>query len=328
MAMIVAASAAAPAVANELLNQPLTQADMAPFAAISGLPAMASANLLSAGQSQWSVNAELANNFAYQSSADESVWLDGESYRTTLRWRQGSQLFGQQWQWGFDLPYLSHDSGGLDSFIEDWHATFNLPNSNREKFPQDQLAYRYTRIGGDSVDMVESGGGLADISAKLAWQLTADDIDATAVTASLKLPTGDEVQLLGSGGTELALGVSHSSRRWYQHYGLTYHLSGGALLADKGEVLAQQREALSIYGGAGLSWQCLSMLALKVQLDGHSALYDSDLTSMKESIQMSVGGSIGLTPNWVVDLAVVEDILVDSSSDVVFQLGLKYRGAE
>ncbi|CAH0991803.1 hypothetical protein SIN8267_01918 [Sinobacterium norvegicum] len=328
LVMLTAAGFVTSASASEILNQPMLQADLSPFAAITGLPAMESAKLLANGQSQWSINAELANNFAYESSDSEAVWLDGESYRTTLRWRRGSQAFGQRWQLGVDLPYLSHDGGSLDGFIEDWHDTFNLPNSNRELFPQDQLAYRYSRVGGETVEMLESGGGIGDVSMTLAWQLVSDDVDATAVSASLKLPTGDDDQLLGSGGTELALGMSHSSRRWFESYRLTYHLAGGVLVADQGTVLAEEREAFSLYGGAGLSWQCLSALALKVQLDGHSALYDSDLAPMKESLQFTVGGSIGLTPNWVIDVAVVEDILVDSTSDVVFQLGLKYRGGE
>ncbi len=63
----------------------------------------------------------------------------------------------------------------------------------------------------------------------------------------------------------------------------------------------------------------------KIQLDWHSPFYiNSDLKEINNwSAQIAVGGSILLPYNTLLDLAVVEDIIVNTAPDVVFHLGLR-----
>ncbi|ROS01997.1 uncharacterized protein DUF3187 [Sinobacterium caligoides] len=313
------------AVGDELLNQPISQSNGSPFALISGLPTMSSGKLLRAGQNQWSLSAALSNNFAHDEAKDESVWLDGETTRTVLSLQTGFDIRGSRgWQLGLDIPYIQHRGGSLDSFIEDWHDSFGLPNADREDFAQDQLAYRYDDVD-NSVAIVDNAAGIGDLRLSLGKQLLRSERHAAALSLSLKLPTGDERRLTGNGATELATSVLFSGALSPTDDAFNYHLSAGLLFSNDGDVLATRRKAVVPYGGASLSWQCLSRLALKLQLDAHGALYDSELTPLQESVQLSLGGSVGLDRHWALDLAVIEDIVVDSASDVVFQLGLRYR---
>ena len=63
---------------------------------------------------------------------------------------------------------------------------------------------------------------------------------------------------------------------------------------------------------------------MKLQLDAHSAFYDSGLTELgSDAAQLIIGGALRLSDTWVLDLAVSEDIAVDTAPDVVFHIGIK-----
>jgi hypothetical protein len=62
---------------------------------------------------------------------------------------------------------------------------------------------------------------------------------------------------------------------------------------------------------------------LKLQLDGHTAFYDSDLRQLGDfSTQLVMGGTLGLPWDLLLDLAVSEDSTVTTAPDVVFHFNL------
>jgi hypothetical protein len=312
----------APIQAGRLLD-PFSSANRNPFVQVFGLPEAESAELTAAHSWQSAVQFEVGNNFSEHSGTRETIIIDGESYRAQLQLRYG---LSQDIEVGIEVPYLSHDRGGLDSFIENWHDLWGLPDGGRPAFPQDQLLISYQQDGVERVNISRAADGVGDININMAYQLASTETRQWALRTSVKLPSGEAKQLLGSESTDISLGIHVSDQDLLQNYNISLHGSAGVLWMDSGEVLDQQREDWVFYGSTTLGWLMTSALSLKLQLDAHTAFYDSRLTELgSDSVQLLMGGSIRLSEKWALDLAVSEDIAVNTAPDVVFHLGLKMR---
>lgn len=301
---------------------PFNTTNQNPLVAIYGLPAAGPATVLAPGRMSAELRADIASNYSDDVETDESILLDGESYRFTLALKYG---LGERFEVGLEVPYAMHRGGSLDSFIIDWHDFFQLPQGGRDDAPRDRLSYRYDKDGRTLVDLHDQEEGFGDLRLTGAWQLLppeGDDPRSLALRASLKLPTGDEDRLLGSGSTDFALWLSGAQS--FQEGSLALFGAAGAMLMSDSDVLADQQRNAVAFGTIGGGWRPLSWLAFKAQVDGHTAFYQgSDLRQLSESLQLAIGGTLGLTETLTLDLAVTEDIVVDSASDVVFHLALR-----
>jgi hypothetical protein len=300
--------------------------NQSPLVQIHGLPSIDNASLVSVGRVEGIVSVDAANNFAIDSNSTESITLDGETYRFVLAARYG---VAKGFECGIDIPYVVHSGGFLDGFIESFHHFFGFPNGGRESAPRDRLLYRYTTDYADKVDLSDSTSGLGDIRLSGAMQLYREDSEApfaAALRASLKLPTGDSNRLLGSGSTDFALWITASENYRLPALG---HLTGfgaiGGMVMGDGDVLKGQQRNLAGFGSLGIGWSPLNWLALKVQANGHTSLYqDSDLREVNRgSVQLVSGGTFGFTKDTTLDIGVSEDIIVETSPDVVFTLTLR-----
>ena len=303
------------------LLDPYASANRNPFVEIYGLPAARSAQQLQQGELTTALQLEAANSFTRNSKGGESIVIDGESIRSNFQLRLG---LSERWQLGLDIPYLSHDGGNLDSFIDEWHDFFGLPDGDRPAYPRDQLSFSYQRGGQSLVDIQRSSDGLGDVSVSAAYQLSNTVDRQWSLQGQLKLPTGDAAQLLGSESTDLALALHVTEQGWLAVNGVVLHGSLGVLWMDGGEVMDELREDWVVYGSSTLAWQFTDNTSLKIQLDGHSAFYDSELKELgSPSAQLILGGAVRLSEHWLLDLAVSEDIAVDTAPDVVFMIGIK-----
>jgi hypothetical protein len=223
-----------------------------------------------------------------------------------------------------DVPLISHDGGGLDNLIESWHNFWGLPDGGRPDYPQDQLDYSYQDNGQSLAAVTESRSGIGDVSLGLGYQLAANEKRQWALRTSVKLPTGDAEKLLGSDSTDVAAGIYLTDHSLVQKYNVTWHASGGLLWMGSGQVLDDQRQDWVAYGSLNFSWLATPNFSLKLQFDAHTAFYDSALKELgKSSAQLVFGGAVRLGKNWVLDLAVGEDIVVDTAPDVAFHIGLR-----
>ena len=298
---------------------PLATRNQSPLVQIYGLPAAAPATVLAPRQSAVSLTEDVASNNIEVDGPNESLLLDGETYRTTLRLRHGLPGGGEI---GLAIPYIVQTGGFLDGFIIDWHNTFGLPQGGRNEEPRNRLLYRYQRGNSTPLLLDSRAAGLGDIVLTGGWQLPASSQSNTfALRASLKLPTGDADKLLGSGSTDLALWLCASHR----FSTASLYAAAGALGMSDGEVLRDQQRHVVGFGTLGAAWGPLSWLALKLQVDGHTAFYNS--TSLEElggnSLQLNIGGTLGRPGGTLLDLAVGEDLIVDTAPDVVFHLALR-----
>ncbi|ARN74147.1 DUF3187 family protein [Oceanicoccus sagamiensis] len=305
----------------EAIDDPYVITNRSPFVQIYGLPAAQSAQLAAAGSSSAGLQLDISNNFTEDNKGREAIFIDGETHRANIQFRYG---FSEVLELGIDVPYLSHDSGSLDSVIEDWHDFFGFPDGGRPDFPRDQLQFSYARDGQVLSSVTSSNDGIGDVSVSMAYQLSQSDTRQWALRSAVKLPTGDADDLHGSESTDLSLGFNVSDQGLLQNYNIALHASAGAMWMDGGEVLEELQEDFVLYGSSTLSWQATSSISLKIQLDAHTAFYDSALTELgDDSAQLILGGAIRLGQSWVLDLAVSEDIAVDTAPDVVFHIGIK-----
>jgi len=223
------------------------------------------------------------------------------------------------------IPYINHDGGSLDRFIEGWHSTFGLPKGGRNTAPRNQLRYFYQRNGVTRLSLVNATSGIGDVRLTAGWQWPdAGNDTRLAIRSSLSLPTGDSDQLQGSGAMEAALwAIADRTRRWFDYPGSIFG-GGGLLLMGKGDVLADQQRRIAAFASVGAGVQVLPWMTLKLQADVNSPFYDgSDLRQINATaVQLLMGGDVRLAKNVRLDVMVGEDLTVRASPDVVFHLAL------
>jgi hypothetical protein len=313
--------AAAPAATADFLT-PFYTRNQNPLVQIFGLPAAESARLLSAGSQAAFLVVDAANSFSQRTRAAEDIMLDGETYRTTLVLRFAGR---DRLELGLDLPYVSHTGGSFDGFIDSWHNFIGVGDGGREQVDRNQLRYRYDD-GQERAGIQSSTSGIGDVMLTAAVPVyggnTGDRL--LALRTALKLPTGSTSGLRGSGSTDLSVRLLGEDRQSLARWNLGLFGGAGLLLMSDSDIISRRQRRAVGFGTLGLGWQPLSWLALKIQLDGHSPFYRSELTELGHfSAQLVMGGTVGLSRGLQLDLAVSEDIIVHTAPDVVFHLALR-----
>jgi len=309
------------------LTTPLSVSNQAPLIQIYGLPGMSRSLLLPAGVIEAQLSMDVSNHFLHENTGGESLLLDGESYLYSLQLSYG---VSDRLELSLDIPYVAHQGGQLDGFIDDWHRFFGLPTNGRENGTKDQLSFIYDDNGTERLSQQDETKGLGDIRFSGAWQLSeGTDLEPTTIAfhSSLKLPTGDSEKLTGSGGADLAVCLS-GGRQFPVAWGdLGLITSLGLLFVGEGEVLEEQQRSLVWFGGLGIALQPWQRVRLQVQVDFHSSFYhDSRMDGVdSSSVQLATGGTIILDEGYEIELAVVEDIAVGTAPDVVFHFALRRR---
>lgn len=308
---------------QRLASVPFAVSNPSPFILIHGLPAVAPAALLERGESTLQLQFELANHSKRAVADGESVYLDGETYRTTLIWRRG---LGEGWQVGVELPLVAHAKGVLDNFIADWHDLFGFTNADRNPWPSNRLFLSYRRADEPEVEITHGSVGPGDIRLLASRSLLSDEAgQSLTLNTSFKLPTGNSDKLRGSGSAGLALWLSADLPELLPRWHIGGYLHAGMLYAGEGDVLPDLQRNLIGFGGVGGYWHALTWLTLKCQLDFHSPFYRSDLAQLgRSSYLLSVGGSIPVAEGrGAVDLAIGENLINDTIPD--FMINLAYR---
>lgn len=291
-----------------------------PLALVFGLPLPGYARQPSESAWRTDVLINVSNTTNVLSSARDSLIIDGETAVLDVVF---SRSINNKLSIGAHIPFISHSGGSLDSFIKGYHDLLGFPQGERDEFKNNQLHYQYIRDGKVLLNQTGSSSGLGDIRALIDYQLSQTDSSATALHASLKLPTGDSARLTGSEAVDFSAWLS-GEYAFNPDWNIIGH--AGFLGLGSGEILpAQQRDAVFFTGGA-LAWQFTPAITLQLQADWHSAFFDgSDLKLLGPALTLSTGGFIRISNNSEIAIAVVEDIDVDSAPDVQFHVGWHYQ---
>ncbi|MGH8235829.1 MAG: DUF3187 family protein [Steroidobacteraceae bacterium] len=307
-ALLISAAAAA---------EPFPARDLNPLLAGFGLPSALPARL--SGES-WTIAADLnwASTSLVQRAGAEQLIVDAET-------REARVTIARSWSSGFaaqlEIPYRYTGGGVLDDAIDSWHDVFSLPEGARATMPKDRIRVAYARGSTVLLDMQSPAAGLADIALDFGRSLYATSSGAAAAWLSIKVPSGDADRLTGSGATDVSLALA-GEHRLGEHWS-AFGQAAVAWLGD-GERLPDQQRSVAWSALAGVGWRAWRGLELKAQLDAHSAVFDdADLDFLGAALVLTVGGDYRFASEWQLDIAVSEDLAVESASDVVFVLGLR-----
>ena len=303
---------------------PLFDQDAGPLAGIYNLvDSTEGANLISKGRVAWSLSSITASHSASARQGEESLVFDGETTRAELRLRYAPN---ERLELGFELPYAWHTRGRLDTLIDTWHDVFGLPGGNRSVRGQDLLEYRYENATAVPLDFTSSSSGIGDIRLSAGWMLSGSARHRRALRFAATLPTGDAEELLGSDALTLGFGLAGdlanrgTSHRWSFYYRLH------ATWLDEPALLPNLYEDWILHVAGGFGWAATDWLDLRAQVLARTATHNSDLQPIGDpAVILSFGGNVRMGDRYTLSLSVGEDLWVESSPDVSFQLSLRYR---
>jgi hypothetical protein len=303
-------------------TEPLYVKNLSLVAGLSGLPAQRDAATVDSGTLVAALHSSLANQYVADSSRDEFLNFDGETLCFALELRYG---LAQNWDVQLEVPWLDHSGGNLDDWIDDWHDLWGMPDGGRDDVRNDQLDYRYANRDGTEFSLQDSTSGLGDISLSLTHAFYRNKSSVASLVLGYKFSTGDEDDFLGSGGDDAFVALRFSGPQ-LSDLPLSWHGQVGYLRAGDNDVLGDIQEQDLWFAGLTVDWQVARRWSLIAQVDSHAAPTDSDITALgDDAIMAAVGVRWRFAPNWSVDASVVEDIRVETASDVVFQASLRYH---
>ncbi len=291
-----------------------------PFQQIFGIPSLDNSPLTEAGDWRSSIVTNISNTYEFD-GYDEEIAVDGETHRFSflLNYAVRNNL-----QLGVEVPYVKHSGGFLDDFIYEWHDFFSQPQNGRDKDESDEINFIYKNSDGDEFGIDSTESGIGDVRLNVAYSRPLEKDRTLIYSAEVKLPTGDFDKLTGSGGTDVSIGVMINDPHSLAKSNIT--LFGGLAAMYLGDIdsdLSGDQYNFAMVARGGFGWQALKKLQLKLQFDGHTPLYDSDLEEMGDpSLQIVIGGSLLFTEDVYLDLAITEDIIVETAPDIGFILAL------
>lgn len=296
---------------------PLHVRNLNPLVAVFGLPAWDTAVY----GTRLGLTVDLANHYRLSRRGPVLLELDGETLRTTLSFNKS---VGENWFFGVDVPYLKVSGGVLDNLIDGWHSLFNLPDGGRNARPDDALLFELGDPNGDFFLLNRPQAGLGDVQLKLGR--TIGPRGKFVVQGMVKLPTGKERMLAGSGSTDLSLTLLRSQALTVRNRPAGYYWGLGLVYAGNADQVPFDSNHLVYTGVLGGSWKLWPKLGLKAQIDVHSPFYDSRFEEIgATAIQATVAAWLERGRRAVLDFAVVEDLQVSTAPDVVVQMAVRWQ---
>ncbi len=304
-------------------GDPIYVANQNPFVQIFGLPKAEPGTITPSGKLDVGFLYFVSNNSISADAGNESIIWDGETAQYNLKLRYG---VSDRLELGMDIPYIDHSGGYLDSLIRNFHDLFGITNERQEGFDKNQIHYQLRENGTTTFEMTDRARGFGDIRFSAAIPLIGRSEQKQrflALRPQIKLPTGDADELLGSGGTDVSMGLSYSDFQTLSSLNMVLTSHAGVLYMGNTKVLRDKQKHFAGYGGISLAWLVMKSLEFKIQMDLHSALYNSDLKQLGSSLQLLGGGTAHLPGKVLLDLGMSQQLLTDSTPDVGFYLMLR-----
>jgi len=302
------------------LSSPLYKADMNPLTLGYAGPQSNFSTTLGQGRWRWQMGANIANTVQSDSNSfvGDSVLIDAETAVIRLAVEYG---LTDHWNMVIDLPYIAHGKGKLDGTINQFHDIFSFPEGPRGDRPEDLFAVSYQREGQYLVNLVSPQSEFGDMGVSLTYSLDKSWVQNLKVGAKLKVPTGDSDHLTGSGTHDIAFWLSAANPlgNKFSHF-LTF---GGTLIEQDKGLLSDMRNPGYGFLSYGVAWRYSPAVDLKIQLDTRSAIYkQTDLLPLRSATTVRFGGTLRLSNNYILEVAIAEDIAVGTAPDVVFQFNV------
>ena len=301
---------------------PLRVRNIFPVAQLYGLPRALGAEMFDEG-TEITFNIEHSNNFSSEASGNTFAFFDGETSVLSYSLRHG---LGDGLEWGIEVPFVVHAGGDLDAFIDEFHEVFGFKDGGRSLAPRGRLDYLVRHDGFVYADFQDSKKHFGDVRTWIGYRVFESQQRSLGLRAMVKLATGNVDSLSGSEGTDIAFWVEYVDREIFGASGVTVSVMAGVVALGEGELAPSAQKDFAGIGHLGLQYELKPWLELHAQLDTHSELLDTGVVQVAQAgVQGSLGARFRVTPNFWVDVGVMEDLRSQSSPDIVFQLALGAR---
>lgn len=246
---------------------------------------------------------------------------DGEILAVDGAWRHG---FGSGLEAGVQVPVIYASSGFLDSFVNDYHDAFNLPDAGRDEAPTDQYSAVFVNDGVEAWQLEEDSVGLADIPLWIAASLAEESEDVATVKAklALELPTGNAERGFGNG--KLDGGLQLLAERGFGRF-VAYGSVAGLLCGTPNRFRDADVDTNPYYSAAAGGELLLNdAWSLHLQLDYlASPLHDVDTPAASDDqLLISFGASVAIEST-VLTAFFLENLTGDTAPDFSLQVGLR-----
>lgn len=205
--------------------------------------------------------------FEQGQSSTNQVTLDMEMMRLGAH-----MLYGltSNLEVGIELPFYHSGGGFLDSFIQDFHRFFGLPNGGRQNVPNNQYTYQFFSGGNLTYNVPSQSFMLGDITLRVKHHILEETKARPALAwfADIKLPTGSQSRGTGSGSPDFGIGIAleKNYKRIHGYLDVEYIVAGGNDRFD-----AFMRQAMLAFAAA-FEVTILDTWSGIIQLNGSSPL--------------------------------------------------------
>ena len=302
--------------------EPLYVKNLSPVTGLLGLPSQRSAETQDDGALEIALHSSVANIYILDGNSREYLNLDGETLRFALDMRYG---LAQNWDLQLEVPWLEQSGGHLDRAIDEWHDLWNMSDGGRSRVPRNMLDYQYASSSAAGFALEDDNSGLGDITLALNYAFFRNKDAVATLALGYKFGVGDEDKFLGSGADDAFLALRFSGAH-LSDLPLRWHGQVGYLRAGDSDMLDDIQQQDLWFAGLSVDWLLSDNWSLLAQLDGNAAPTNSDITALGDDAATLTGGvRWRFAPGWSVDASAVEDIVVETASDIIFQVSLRYR---
>ena len=194
--------------------------------------------------------------FMLKDSSEWSVNLDMEITELALRYRKDIPHIAEL---GLEVPFVSFESGFMDSFLESYHKAFGFSDYGRSSRPHNEFLFEVRRNGALIIKGKEGRTGLGDIRLTAKKVVLSGD-PVVSVRADIQLPTGDASAGFGAGS--LNAGATLLLDKRISEKFITYWNVGAGF---PGDLKAKDTVTLKtfVHAGAGIEaalWKSFSLL--------------------------------------------------------------------
>lgn len=254
-----------------------------------------------------------------ESEEGEGLYFaDGELYRSNLSIRRG---LGHGLQLSLSIPVLNFQGGFADSLVEDFHDAAGFEQSGRLGVPEDSYTvYIRDPEGNEVFRDVDPSLGLGDLSVSLKGRIPVEDPSwRLSVEGSVKLPTGDEDDLYGSGSTDV--GAAFHATKYFARSCI--HASVGGIRLGEADVLHLGSQT-RLFAMAGYERALGRTMSWVIEVTASQSPFEDLNVAGLDDVQFltDIGIKKGFGENTVLFAALSENFLTfGSTADVGLHIG-------
>ena len=307
---------ALPQIARGQAAQPFHTRNLNPPLAIFGLPTWETVT----DSPIFTVQTAVANHYRFSRDGPDSLVLDGETLRIGMFY---SRPVGERWSLSAAVPLLQQSGGFLDDAVDAWHSAFNMPDGGRNGRSEDELLFQMANGATPFFRLDDDERGIGDLQIGFARRLGPDE--KYVARMEIKIPTGDENMLAGSGAADLSVTILRDREGTFRGRVAGYYWGAGLLLLGEPEVVDFVANDYSVTGVLGGGIKILPHFGIKAQLDFLSAAYDTQLEELgQHAVQVTIGGWWEMSPRSRLEFGIDEDLHVSTAPDVVLHATLRW----